>query len=76
MGRAWMLMGEPNHTAIVKEVKSPGVYVLLNQNTSQSGKTVSETTIDVSQKVSGDLIIYRPGSAASDTAHANGKKKK
>ncbi len=51
--------GSPNHTAIVVQVVSPGVFLLLQQNMGGK-KTVSEDTIDLAAKTEGELAIYRP----------------
>ncbi|MGO9114692.1 MAG: hypothetical protein ACLP9L_36205 [Thermoguttaceae bacterium] len=54
-------LGMPNHTAIVGRVMSPGVYVILQQNTGgKAGKTVSDSEIDLSTKTEGKIEIYRP----------------
>lgn len=54
-------LGMPNHTAIVGQVVSPGVYLILQQNTGgKTGKVVSQGTIDLSTKTEGTLEIYRP----------------
>ncbi|MGO8753402.1 MAG: hypothetical protein ACLQNE_46290 [Thermoguttaceae bacterium] len=54
------ILGMPNHTAIVGRVMSPGVYLILHQNTGSGGKTVSQSTIDLSTKTEGKIEIYRP----------------
>jgi hypothetical protein len=54
-------LGDPNHTAIIRTVISPGVYDILHQNFGMSGKVVSELTIDLSTKTAGQYVIYRPG---------------
>jgi hypothetical protein len=51
--------GSPNHTAIIEQVQSPGVFLLLQQNMGGQ-KTVSEGTIDLATKTEGALAIYRP----------------
>jgi hypothetical protein len=64
MGTRWELLGDPDHTAIVRKVNSRGVYVILHQNYGQPGKVVSELTIDTNLKTAGDFVIYRPGNSA------------
>ena len=53
-------LGMPNHTAIVGRVMSPEVYVILQQNAGKAGRTVSDSTIDLSTKTEGKIEIYRP----------------
>jgi hypothetical protein len=60
-GTWWEILGDPNHTAIVREVKSSGVYVILHQNYGKPGKIVSELTINLNTKTAGEFVIYRPG---------------
>ena len=52
-------LGNPNHTAIVEQVKAPHVYVLIHQNV-DGGSPVKETIADLTTKLSGTFIIYRP----------------
>jgi hypothetical protein len=60
-GTWWVNLGDPNHTAIVSQVLSSGVYIVLHQNFGKPGKTVSELKIDLNQKTAGEYVIYRPG---------------
>jgi hypothetical protein len=60
-GQWWETLGDPNHTAIVREVKASGVYDILHQNYGKPGKVVSELTIDLNTKTAGQFVIYRPG---------------
>jgi hypothetical protein len=60
-GTWWETLGDPNHTAIVREVKSSGVYVILHQNYGKPGKVVLELTINLNTKTAGEFVIYRPG---------------
>jgi hypothetical protein len=60
-GTWWEILGDPNHTAIVREVKSTGVYVILHQNYGKPGKVVSELTINLNTKTAGEFVVYRPG---------------
>jgi hypothetical protein len=62
--------GGPDHTAIIEQVVSPGVFLLLQQNMG-GNKTVSEATIDLATKTEGELAIYRPMVKRSG---GNGKK--
>jgi hypothetical protein len=68
MGTSWVDLGVPNHTAIVREVKSSGVYVILHQNAGTAGKVVSEMTINLNMKTAGEYVIYRPGSSPEATS--------
>jgi hypothetical protein len=61
-GTWWEVLGDPNHTAIVREVKSSGVYVILHQNYGKPGKVVSELTVNLNTKTAGEFVVYRPGS--------------
>jgi len=63
-GKWWEHLGDPDHTAIVREVKSTGVYVILHQNFGKPGRVVSELTINLNQKTAGKFVIYRPGNGA------------
>jgi hypothetical protein len=67
-GTRWLDLGDPNHTAIVSQVVSSGVYIVLHQNFGKPGKTVSELKIDLNQKTAGQFIIYRPGPDAGTSA--------
>lgn len=48
------------HTAIVYQVISAGVYKVAEQNTSYSGKTVGIGDFDLSHVVKGKVDFYRP----------------
>jgi hypothetical protein len=48
------------HTAIIFEVISPGVYTLAHQNTDFTGKKVGLTNLRLADKKSGKLQFYRP----------------
>lgn len=58
---SWQVLGQPDHTAVVKEVHAPGLYVILHQNYGDAGRTVSEATVDMNTKTEGEFVIYRPG---------------
>ena len=50
----------PHHTAIVNEVRAPGIYVLIHQNTAVSGRTVGLSNLRLNTIISGKYTIYRP----------------
>lgn len=49
-----------HHTAVVYEVKEKGIYTLAHQNTSETGKKVGLTPIDMKDITKGKFKIYRP----------------
>ena len=58
-GKKTFHYGAPNHTAVIEQVLSPGVFVLLQQNMN-GVKTVGEATIDLASKTEGNIKTYRP----------------
>ncbi len=48
-----------HHTGIVYEMKAPKQFMLANQNTSQFGKKVGLTFIDLAEITQGKYFIYR-----------------
>lgn len=55
---SWILLGAPNHTAIVESVRRNRI-TLLHQNIS-GNKTVVRQNIILSQKTQGTFKVYRP----------------
>ena len=49
-----------HHTAIVYEVKEKGNFVIADQNTGLSGKTVGTHTFEVKSMAKGKFKIFRP----------------
>ncbi|MGF1638515.1 MAG: hypothetical protein ACFCUU_15670 [Cyclobacteriaceae bacterium] len=49
-----------HHTAIIYEVKAPGVFVLAHQNTSFSGKKVATSGLNLADIKKGKMVFYRP----------------
>jgi len=49
-----------HHTAIVYEVKAPGVFVLAHQNTAHSGKKVGLSDLNLKNITKGKITLYRP----------------
>lgn len=50
----------PHHTAIIVEVKSPGVFVIAHQNFGPAGRKVVTGDLLLAHKKKGKLIVYRP----------------
>jgi hypothetical protein len=50
----------PHHTAIIYEVKSPGVYRIAHQNNGTSGRKVGVTSLKLADKKSGKITFFRP----------------
>ena len=50
----------PHHTAIIIEVKSPGVFVIAHQNFGQQGRKVGTGDLVLAYKKKGKLTVYRP----------------
>ena len=48
-----------HHTAIVYEVKGPGNYILIHQNTGYTGKKVGTSPLDLATLTKGKFKIYR-----------------
>ncbi|MCC7502771.1 MAG: hypothetical protein IT229_09595 [Flavobacteriales bacterium] len=48
------------HTAVIMQVKGPGMYRLGHQNMGSSGRKVGFSDIDVQYIVKGKCTIYRP----------------
>jgi hypothetical protein len=49
-----------HHTAIVYEVTGRGKYLIAHQNTSEFGRKVGLTELDLANIQKGSVIIYRP----------------
>ncbi len=49
-----------HHTALINEVKAPGVYVLIHQNTGAFGRKVGLTELDLKTIIKGKYQIFRP----------------
>ena len=49
-----------HHTAVIYEVKGKGMYILAHQNTSEYGKKVGLTPINLEDVTKGKFKIYRP----------------
>ncbi len=49
-----------HHTAIVYEIKEPGIFVLAHQNTAFSGRKVGLSTLNLKNITKGKTTIYRP----------------
>jgi hypothetical protein len=58
-GGGWMILGAPNHTAIVQALKDDSLVHILHQNVN-GDKTVQSMTLDLSTLVSGEIQAYRP----------------
>jgi hypothetical protein len=48
------------HTAIILEVRGPATYVVGHQNTSDTGRKVGSSTVDLHHVVSGKYTVFRP----------------
>ena len=48
------------HTAVVYEVKAPGVYVIAHQNNAFSGRKMGTSELDLATVKRGKLKFYRP----------------
>jgi hypothetical protein len=48
------------HTAIITEVISPGVFRMAHQNTASWGRKVGESELDLGTVTKGKVMIYRP----------------
>lgn len=59
-GRAVYTETMGHHTAIIREVKAKGVFVLAHQNTGTSGRTVGLSDLDLKTIIKGTYQIYRP----------------
>ena len=49
-----------HHTAVIDQVRSPGVYVLAHQNTATSGRKVGLSDLDLKTIINGKFQVYRP----------------
>lgn len=49
-----------HHTAIIREVKGKGLYILAHQNTAFSGRKVGLSDLDLKNITKGKFKIYRP----------------
>jgi hypothetical protein len=49
-----------HHTAVIYEVKAKGIYMLAHQNTTETGKKVGLSEMDVNDVTKGKFKIYRP----------------
>jgi hypothetical protein len=49
-----------HHTAVINEVKAPGVFVLAHQNTGTSGRKVGLSELDLKSVVKGTCQFFRP----------------
>jgi hypothetical protein len=49
-----------HHTAIIREVKGKGIFILAHQNTAFSGRKVGLSVIDLSTIISGKYQVFRP----------------
>ena len=50
----------PHHTAIIIEVKSPGVFLIAHQNFGEHGRKVGASDLVLAHKKKGNLTVYRP----------------
>ncbi len=51
-----------HHTAVIIEVKAPGVFVIAHQNFGPNGRKVGTTDLVLARKKKGKLTVYRPQS--------------
>jgi len=49
-----------HHTAVVMESRSPGVYVIAQQNTRTTGRRTSTGDLVLSRRIKGHIKFYRP----------------
>lgn len=59
-GNATYVEEMTHHTAVIYEVKGKGIYTLAHQNTSEYGKKVGLTPINLEDVTKGKFKIYRP----------------
>jgi len=50
----------PHHTAIVSLVKGPGELEIMHQNTGQSGKKMTVSSLNLKDLTKGKVTVYRP----------------
>jgi hypothetical protein len=50
----------PHHTAVIVEVKAPGVFVIAHQNYGPIGRKVGTSDLVLARKTKGKLLVYRP----------------
>jgi len=49
-----------HHTAVIVEVKAPGVFVIAHQNFGPNGRKVGTSDLVLARKKKGKLTVYRP----------------
>ncbi len=59
-GNTYYVEKMPHHTAIIYEILGRGRYRIAHQNTTEIGKKVGISSLDLSNIKTGEFIIYRP----------------
>ena len=60
MGNMTIMSNLEHHTAIIYEVQGKGQYIIAHQNTSDFGRKVGLSELDLSNILRGSFTIYRP----------------
>lgn len=50
----------PHHTAVVLEVRAPGIYLIAEQNTQETGRKVGSSELVLSRRKKGTIRFFRP----------------
>ncbi len=59
-GRTIYTKKMPHHTAIIYEVQKPGQYLIAHQNSSETGRKVGISPLDLKNIIRGKYMVYRP----------------
>jgi len=60
MGNMTIMSNLEHHTAVIYEVQGKGQYIIAHQNTSDFGRKVGLSELDLSNILRGSFTIYRP----------------